>query len=136
MEIWRDVKGYEGLYQVSNLGKVKNLSTNKLAQPSLNDKGYLKVSMSKNNKWKTEKVHRLVAETFLRNNDPKAEINHKNGNKLDNRVDNLEWVSHRDNMKHAWQTGLIKPTGRPKKQLVCLYGHRILFRHSQFSLYY
>jgi hypothetical protein len=110
-EIWKDVKGYEGLYQVSNLGNVK--SKWKLLKPWLGKRGYLEVKLSKNGKTKTYKVHRLVAKAFLP--EPTIDnpvINHINANKLDNRAENLERCTQTDNVKHAYSLGLV---GRPFK---------------------
>ena len=94
-EIYRDIKGYEGLYQVSNLGNVKSLNYNntnkeKVLQLCAHEKGYLYVGLYKNGKRKSYIVHRLVAETFLNNPDNLPEINHKDENKTNNCVDNLE----------------------------------------------
>ena len=110
MEIWKDIKGYEWLYQVSNLWNVKSLERYKkngscmqivpecIKSISDNWKWYKTVSLRKNNKWKTLYVHRLVWFAFLEN--PKKEINHKNWIKSDNRLENLEWVSSSENSRH------------------------------------
>lgn len=101
-EIWKDIPEYEGLYQASNLGKIKSLErfTNdghhvmsKILKPSL-AKGYLKVNLCKDNVAKTIYVHKLVAKTFLDNKENFPCINHKNENKQDNRLDNLEWCTY------------------------------------------
>ena len=119
---WKDVKGYEGLYQVSDEGVVislprqygnrliagRILSTNRLTRD-----GYRRVSLSKEGKPKEFRVNRLVAETFIPNPENKPTVNHKNGNKLDNRVENLEWMTREENMQHAYDNGLKKPTRGP-----------------------
>lgn len=101
-EIWKDIVGYEGLYQVSNLGNVKRLKGYKgrgkgyiveehLIQPSINSRGYQNVVLCKNGKTKTFTMHRLVAIAFLDNPDNLPQVNHKDENKTNNCVDNLEW---------------------------------------------
>lgn len=98
-EIWKDIEGYEGLYQVSNLGKVKSLNYNKTAKSELlklrkNTNGYTRVVLYKNRKAKDYQVHRLVAEAFIPNPNNYPIINHKDENKTNNRVDNLEWCTY------------------------------------------
>ena len=132
-EIWKDVVGYEGLYEVSNLGRVKRLSKtvhmkcvdkregrrsqgeytqsrvfpDKILKGTLSDKGYLTVGLTKDGKQKNFRIHRLVAIAFIPNPHNKQEVNHKNGIKDDNRVDNLEWSTGDENIKHAIENGLI-----------------------------
>ena len=111
-EIWKDIKGYEGKYQVSNKGNIKSLKQfNKrgvdlIIKLGKNNTGYTIVRLTKNNKLKTPLVHRLVAQAFIPNPDNKPQVNHKNGNKADNTVENLEWVTRSENQKHAYETGL------------------------------
>ena len=107
MEIWKDIEGYEGLYQVSNLGRVKNLEKKclskdgeysrthkeKILKGSKDKDGYLSVCLTKNKKEHNHRIHRLVAQTFLDNPNNYPVVNHKNEIKDDNRVDNLEWCS-------------------------------------------
>lgn len=121
MEIWKDIKGYEGLYQVSNLGNVKSLNRNKiykdtfikinerLLKPSTNKGGYKQVVLYKNDSKKTFKVHRLVALVFLDNSNQYLEVNHKNGIKHDNYVNNLEWCNHSQNVQHSFDNKLQIP---------------------------
>ena len=113
-EVWLDIKGYEGYYQVSNFGRVKSLArvvecrkdvfVNK-KEKFLSDwdcgKGYRKVKLSKDAIEKSIRVHRLVVETFLDNPEAKSEVNHINGIKNDNRIENLEWCTSSENTKHA-----------------------------------
>lgn len=118
MEQWKDIEGYEGFYQVSNCGRVKSLAreTNAVIQMNTEDRikkasqkgkdGYLTVQLYKNNTAKSVYVHRLVAESFIPNPLKKKTVNHKNGNKQDNRVENLEWMTYKENNKHAYDTGL------------------------------
>ena len=117
MEIWKDIIGFEGNYQISNLGNIKSLNRtvkcnsgyNNISGKILNQynfKGYLKVRLTKNNEAKNYSVHRLVAKHFINNLERMPQVNHINGIKSDNRVENLEWCSIGDNLKHAWKTGL------------------------------
>ncbi|MEQ3340193.1 NUMOD4 domain-containing protein [Clostridium butyricum] len=113
-ELWKDVKGYEGLYQVSNLGRIKSLDMivihyngkkerrkGRVLKLSENEKGYLKVFMCKNKKRECKKVHRVVAETFIPNRENLPEVNHKDENKKNNSVYNLEWCTHRYNCNYG-----------------------------------
>lgn len=120
-EIWKDIVGYERLYQISNLGRVKSLNYNgtkkeKVLKPTLNDNGYYVVYLYKNKRRKTIRVHRLVAETFISNSKNKPQVNHKDGNKQNNGVENLEWCTNQDNVRHAVKNGLCKYL----KPVVCI----------------
>lgn len=90
-EEWRDIKGYEGLYQVSNTGKVRNISYNYQLRLYCRPDGYEQVILCKNGKVKAFRVHRLVAEAFIPNINDLPEVNHKDENKLNNYYENLEW---------------------------------------------
>lgn len=116
-EIWKDIKGFEGLYQISNLGNVKSFYKGRtyIKKCTLGSRGYLFVNLSKNKKNKAFRVHRLVAKEFLPNPNNYLEVNHRNGNKLNNCVDNLEWCSRSYNVSHAWKNKLNK--GASKKVL-------------------
>lgn len=95
-EKWRDIAGYDGMYQVSDLGRVRSLKFGKVRvlRPGKNGDGYLNVSLFKDKKHKTITVHRLVANTFIPNKDEsKNQVNHKDENKQNNRADNLEWCT-------------------------------------------
>lgn len=122
-EIWKDVIGYEGLYQVSNLGRVKSLIANKLLRPSDNGNGYLVVGLSKNCDRRQHTVHRLVAKSFLPNKYGLPQVNHIDGDKSNNCIENLEWCNNSHNMKHAYRLGLVeRPYGRKQrsKPIVCI----------------
>lgn len=96
-------------YVVSNTGRVRREHSVKDKIPQERN-GYLSVDLYSDGKRKTKSVHRLVAETFLPNPDNKPEVNHIDGNKYNNDVSNLEWVSSKENCRHAWDNGLIKPS--------------------------
>lgn len=135
-EIWKDVVGYEGLYQVSNLGRVKSLDKNikvkirnqnsvikrgKILKPNNNNNsGYYKITLSKNGISKVFSVHRLVAETFISNPQNKPCVNHIDGNKLNNDINNLEWTTAKENTIHAFKNGfcenMIKSLSKKVKQ--------------------
>lgn len=109
-EIWKDIEEYEGLYKISNLGRVKSCKLihkgkEKILRQSLTYKGYLQVCLSKNNKQKTFRVHRLVAKAFIPNISNKPQINHIDSNKQNNEISNLEWVDNGENQKHAFKYG-------------------------------
>jgi len=107
-EEWKDVVGYVGLYQASSLGRVKSLKPGRrrygcILRPARNNRGYLTVALYQDGKQSRVYVHRLVAEAFLGSQpSPDHEVNHKNGDKVDNRVENLEWVTKSENHKHAY----------------------------------
>lgn len=109
-EIWKDIKGYEGKYKVSNLGRVKSKRRNKerIMKPNKSKKGYLRLNFTINYKSKSFQVHRLVAQSFIPNPEKLPEVNHIDGNKLNNNVKNLEWVTTSENCKKAWKIGLKK----------------------------
>ena len=115
-EIWKDVVGYSN-YEVSNLGNVRNKTTKKLLSQKIGRDGrYLSVYLSENGNENTKRVHRLVAESFLGVN-PGLVVNHIDGNKLNNNVDNLEWCSVRENNIHAIRTGLNHPGEYQKRKI-------------------
>ena len=109
-EVWKDVVGYEGLYKVSNLGRVKKPmgAYDIILRPFTQD--YKMISLSFSGKSKKFLVHRLVAQAFIQNPENKDEVNHIDGNKLNNVVENLEWVTKSENAKHAYKLGLSKFT--------------------------
>ena len=123
VEIWKDIPNYEGIYQASNFGRIRT-HEGKTTDNALHGRrvwemrvlkgrgkansGY-RVSLWKDGKCKDFLVARLIAATFIENLiDSEMTVNHKNGNRFDNRVDNLEWLSREDNIRHAFNTGLMK----------------------------
>lgn len=111
---WRPVVGYEGLYEVSNCGRVRSVSrtvkcgakqrmvSERILKPSISNAGYHTVGLSKNGVSATSRVHRLVAMAFVPNPDGKSEVNHIDGNPRNNTPSNLEWCTHSENMLHAY----------------------------------
>lgn len=134
-EEWRAVKGFEGAYEISNIGNLRSIDRvsfgkkyfGKMINNAQERCGYLVNILSYEGKRKTVRRHRLVAEAFIPNPDEKPEVNHINGNKTDNRVENLEWATHRENTAHAWLTGLTKipPAEKPKKVIQFYEGQQI-----------
>lgn len=119
-EIWKDVIGYEGLYEVSNFGRIKSkervvnnskgkrIVKSKILSPFISNSGYYAIVLHKTRPvFKLNYIHRLVANAFLPNKNNLEQINHIDGNKLNNNVFNLEWCSRSDNIKHAIKIGLI-----------------------------
>ena len=100
-EVWKDVAGYEGYYQVSNLGKVRNVKFNRELKACFDTYGYLLVVLSKGGKHRTRTVHRLVAETFIPNEEDLPTVNHKDENKQNNCVENLEWCDSKYNCNYG-----------------------------------
>lgn len=107
MEVWKDIKGYEGLYQVSNLGRVKSLKTyvgyskkEKILKPQIDYLGYVHVNLYKNGKLKSCKIHRLVAEAFIPNPNCLQQVGHNDDNKENNCASNLYWTTSLENNTH------------------------------------
>lgn len=144
-EIWKDIKGFEGRYQVSNLGRVKSLDRyynagiknqekvlkkGKIRAQYLGRVGYYLVCLYIDDKSFTKTVHRLVAEAFIPNPENKPQVNHINGIKTDNRAVNLEWATARENSLHAHRTGLSKCWNKGKHGI---YSEETLKKISQHN---
>ena len=100
-EIWKDIKGYEGIYQVSNFGRIKSSYTKRILKGGKNKAGYLLVGLYKQGVLSRKSIHRLVAEAFIPNPDNKPEVNHIDENKTNNMVSNLEWMTAKENINHG-----------------------------------
>lgn len=133
---WKPIKNYEGLYEVSNTGLVRSVDridcVGKRQKGKIlrlnNTEKYLRVVLCKDGTPKTFYIHRLVAITFISNEENYKCVNHKDGNKLNNNVENLEWCTYSHNMKHAFSNGLAKPWNKKLfdkdiKRIVSLKGH-------------
>lgn len=148
MEMWKQIKGYEGLYEVSNLGNVKSvtrkvrdsnngreftvtgkiLKHNKTKVTERHPNARVAVELWKENKRKRMMVHRLVSEAFIPNPQGKQQINHIDGNPLNNNVENLEWVTNGENLKHAYSLNLrSKHNIKPIKGTNKITGEVLLF---------
>lgn len=136
MEEWRTITGHERRYQVSSLGRVRSLGRvsampangpeaiafrhGQVLKAGVDSKGYSRVRLYRNGKGEVAKVHRLVAEAFLPNPESKPQVNHKNGDKSDNRVDNLEWATQSENQRHRFDVLHQKAEGAPPSPVVCI----------------
>lgn len=112
-EKWKPVVGYEGRYEVSDLGRIRSKWFDKILKPQGMNTGYKLISLTVNRKHKNALVHRLVAHAFLESIEGKKLVNHKNGDKSDNRAVNLEWCTYSENIRHAFSIGLMKNISRP-----------------------
>lgn len=100
-EIWKDIEGFEGLYEVSSWGRVKNSRRGNFLKISNTNNGYLQVGLFKNGKRTKHRVHRLVAQAFIPNPQNKPQVNHIDEDKENNRVENLEWCTAKENSNHG-----------------------------------
>jgi hypothetical protein len=125
VEIWKNIKGYEGKYQVSNLGRIKSLyrwngkafyKREHIMESYINNKnGYIYIALMKNNKNKNCRLHRLVAEAFIPNPENKPQVNHIDGDKTNNNANNLEWCTQSENELHAYNKGLANSDNKKFK---------------------
>ena len=121
-EEWRDVVGYEGIYEVSNRGNVRNKKTLRIIKSSISYHNYVRVPLRKNGKDRKLFLHRLVADAFIPNPENKEIVNHINGNKQDNRIENLEWCTYSENNVKAIKDGLRST----KRKIICQYKNNML----------
>ena len=116
LEIWKPIKDFEGLYEVSNFGRVRRVFRYgrpyvTLCKPKITKDGYFETTLVKDNKYKHIRTHRLVAQAFCDNPESKNEVNHIDGDKLNNFSENLEWCTSRENQIHAYKLGLQTVSG-------------------------
>ncbi|MGX5389904.1 HNH endonuclease [Bacillus thuringiensis] len=119
MKIWIPILGYEGLYELNRDGQVRRIHTKRILKSVIASNGYYVVSLWKNNKGRHYYIHRLLAESFIPNENPIRDkiVNHKDGDKLNNRLNNLEWCSYSCNNKHAYDMGLKVVTQNMKRSI-------------------
>ena len=131
----KEVNGYEGVYNVTSLGRVWSIRRKIWLSPFCTGTGYSTVTLCLYGDDEDKKVHRLVGEAFIPNPDNKPQINHKNGNKLDCNVRNLEWVTARENMQHASDNGLNKTFkfSYIEKLLICKMFHVLKLKKSYLA---
>ena len=128
-EIWKDIKDFEGLYQISTYGRIKSLpkqqgrriTKEKIMAQRVNRKGYHHACLTRDMKQIYKYAHRLVADAFIPNPLNLPFVNHIDGNKLNNNTENLEWISHRDNILHGWENGLMENV---RKAPAIQFGHK------------
>lgn len=118
--MWKDIKGYEGLYQVSDDGQVRRLFKDRTRTLKNRDGLYYTVCLSKKSKKHSANIHRLVAEHFLDRPVGATEVNHKDGDKHNNQVENLEWVTQKENLAHAEKVLDRHPFGKPSRKVKCI----------------
>ena len=139
MEEWRDIKGYEGYYQISNFGRVKSLSRDvgsnrckkeTIMKTSLDKDGYEHLVLRKNGKQRHFRVNRLVAEAFLENPNNYPQVNHKDEDKTNNNANNLEWCSAKYNVNYGSRTE------KASKKVICVTTGKIFKSIAEASKYY
>ena len=119
MEVWKQIKGFEGEYSVSSYGRIRNDRSGKISNGHETGHGYKKFGFWRNNMEVGKAyIHRLVAEAFLEKASGDTEVNHKDGNRANNHIDNLEWVSSSGNTEHAVTTGSLLPWGRARRPII------------------
>ena len=130
-EYWVPIPNYEGYYEISTIGNIRSIKRSILTKSGylkpekeriitqrISNKGYSTVTLSKNGQSKSQHVHRLLAQAFIPNPENKATVNHLNGDKLDNRIENLEWATYSENAIHAYKSGLYKSNERKRRLII------------------
>lgn len=136
MEKWKPIAGYEALYEISDHGRVRNAKTGQLRKTQTHKTGYVYVLLCKRGRdpyCEFAIVHRLVALAFIGAPPPNHEVNHKNGIKADNHADNLEWVTHAENVRHAHALGLIIPYHNRKRRQAILTANQVRAIRSEYA---
>lgn len=134
-ELWKDIEGYEGLYQVSSSGRVKRVKSGRILKPGLNQKGYEIVSLSKNNTKSMKRVNRLVAQHFIPNEHNLPQVNHIDENKRNNKVSNLEWVTSHQNANYGNRNRkLANVNNKPVMGINLRTGEKIIFSSTQSTV--
>ena len=131
-EIWRKLEDFSN-YEVSSLGRVRNIKTGRILKLFVRNDGYHHVGLYLNGKQKYQLIHRLVAITFIPNPENKREVNHIDGDKTNNRVSNLEWSTRSENVSHAFRTGLN--SGKPKQKVLCVETGQVFESLNQVAKY-
>lgn len=127
-EVWKSIEGYEGKYEISNLGRIRSLQDNLgrkrilVLKPRIGKQGYLYLNLWSGSIGKPRKIHRLVAQAFCEKPQGAECVNHKNGVKTDNRAENLEWCTNSYNIRHAYSIGLIQPTKGERDGMYGVHG--------------
>ena len=116
MEYWEKISGYNTNYEISNHGNIRNIRSGKNLSGSIDSHGYKYVFLTKIKKHKFHNIHRLVAIAFISNPEGKPQVNHINRIKIDNRVENLEWVTAKENIIHGYKNGLLIQNSKPISQ--------------------
>ena len=122
-EIWKPVFNFEELYEVSNLGRVRNKKTKRIKKEYLGNCGYKTVALSNYGKKYIKLIHKLVIDSFIGNEDKTLTVNHKDHNKMNNELDNLEYMTHKENIQDAWKNGIYDK--RVEKQKISMKGNKI-----------
>ena len=123
MEMWTPITEFENLYEVSNLGRIKTIKTGKIREGYFSNCGYKVINLSKKSKQYVKLVHRLVIDNFIGTEDKTLTVNHKDHNKNNNTLSNLEYMTHEENIKEAWESGIYN--NRVEKQKENMKGNTI-----------